>query len=272
LKLSTKNLLTVLQTPPMWAALLRWNLMRNPSIALPTGSRLGGFETFSEFWGAWQGVPSTREIEFLKDSLPNESVFLDVGANRGVFSLLAADLVIHPRVFAFEPHPTTFKWLKQNFDQTGKDCFTALNLAVSNKAGEVRFSSSNASATNRIVRDDNAGLPTIPVPAITLDQFIGEQQLNRIDLLKIDVEGFEPNVLRGAAQTIQKRIIKRIYLEVCPGNLKTVGSSVEELWNVCTHLGLSFYRLTNSAQVKVHTKKQLALASFENFLLLPHTL
>jgi len=246
--------------------------MRTPSIKLPTESRLGGFESFSEFWGAWIGMPTIREIEFLKTSLPSGAVFLDVGANRGVFSLLVADLAIHPQVFAFEPHPTTFKWLKQNLDQTGKDCFTALNLAVSDNAGEVRFSSGNASATNRIVQSNNFELPAIGVTAITLDQFIGEQHLDKVDLLKIDVEGFEPNVLRGAAQSIQKGIIKHIYLEVCPSNLKAVGSSVEELWNVCTDLGLNFYQLTNSAPVKVGTKEQLALVYLENFLLLPQTL
>jgi len=267
-----KNLFTVLQTPRMWLALLRWNLMRNPSIKLPTGSRLGGFESFSEFWGAWIGMPTIREIEFLKTSLPSGAVFLDVGANRGVFSLLAADLIPHSRVFAFEPHPTTFKWLEQNLDQTGKNCFTTLNLAISDSTGEVQFSSGNASATNRIVRDDNAGVPAILVPAITLDQFIGVQHLGQVDLLKIDVEGFEPNVLRGAAQAIQKGVIKRIYLEVCPGNLKAVGSSVEELWDVCAHFGLSFYQLTNSAPVKVGTKEQLALVDLENFLLLPQAL
>jgi FkbM family methyltransferase len=95
---------------------------------------------------------------------------------------------------------------------------------------------------NRIISNVSAGADAIEVKAIALDQVIPS---SRLDLLKIDVQGFELNVLRGATQLLQRSGALVIVLEFWPFGLRKAGSAPEELLDFLHETGFSIFRYSN---------------------------
>lgn len=127
--------------------------------------------------------------------------FLDIGAHAGLYSLHAAT-VPGVQVVAFEPGATAFGWLSTNIRENGlDDRVTAVRAAVSDVAGR-SFLTARRGATNRLVNgagaEDVEDVPTVPV-----DDYVNEG-IGRVGLMKVDVEGHEPAVLNGAADTIRR--------------------------------------------------------------------
>ncbi len=122
-----------------------------------------------------------------------ENVFFDVGANVGIYSLIAAEenTVV---VYSFEPHPKTFSQLYKNIEINGLENIIPLKLALSNTEGRSGFSDFAESSVNRFVK-------TGFEPRIIVNKKRGDEICKEFNvvpsLLKIDVEGFELDVLKG---------------------------------------------------------------------------
>jgi FkbM family methyltransferase len=124
---------------------------------------------------------------------PGETV-IDVGANIGSTALACAAAVgPKGRVVALEPHPRTFRLLAGNVDFNPGAVVEALNLGAGVEAGELRFSDSRSDDMNRV---DGSGPMRVAVRR--LDDLAVERGLGEVSLLKIDVEGYEWSVLKGA--------------------------------------------------------------------------
>lgn len=135
------------------------------------------------------------------DLLAPGGVAVDVGANIGVFSLIAAQRVGPAgKVIAFEPHPLAFQRLARNIAQNHfQKVIVPVQAAVSAVAGVLSFDPDSITVHNSV---DSAGSTT--VRAVTLDADPNVAQLAHIDLLKIDVEGHEAAVLAGAQHTLMR--------------------------------------------------------------------
>jgi len=121
---------------------------------------------------------------------------VDVGANVGFYALKRALDSENARVIAIEPDPQTFDLLQRNIRDNHADNVECLNLAVSDAEGELWFLSDHVSLNSRVVSQREPG--AVAVAATTLDALVGQLDLTRIDFLKIDTEGHELAVLRGA--------------------------------------------------------------------------
>jgi FkbM family methyltransferase len=133
--------------------------------------------------------------------------FVDIGANTGLFSLVAA---LDPAriVLAFEPVPQVYRMLRANIRLNGMNNLTAEPLAVSDHVGEVEFF---VTYTRGGIPTDSSSVPgfrsrvgKLALQAVTLDSYLRDKALGPVDLLKIDVETAEPRVLRGALQTLRR--------------------------------------------------------------------
>ncbi|HAL16505.1 MAG TPA: hypothetical protein DCP32_07065 [Anaerolineaceae bacterium] len=118
-----------------------------------------------------------------------DMVFVDVGANIGTYTVIAAET--GAKVWAFEPHPLTFANLQKNVALNALDQVNCFNYAVSNSGGTVHFSDFAQSALNRI--DENGVLSVI---CTTLDQMCEDRKFDKC-IVKIDVEGNDFLVLQG---------------------------------------------------------------------------
>ena len=146
-------------------------------------------------------IPMTRMFSTL---IRPDFQILDVGANIGCTSLLFSDL--GQQVVAFEPLPQTFELLQKNISSAKKNNIETLALALGdeNKETEIYFSDMNRSTAfvlDKTERDDNK---TVTIQVKRLDDLLPEIGIDRLDFIKIDVEGYELRVLKGAEKTINQ--------------------------------------------------------------------
>ncbi len=138
------------------------------------------------------------------------SVVLDVGANVGIHALRLGQLVgTQGKVYAFEPHPIIFKRLLENRALNGLAMVEPLQLAVSDRNGSCNLQGFTPAMSNQgtsfLLRDDEAAATAAPVYQVSmvcLDDWATSHHLTRLDLIKIDVEGFDIAVLAGGQQLI----------------------------------------------------------------------
>jgi FkbM family methyltransferase len=157
------------------------------------------------------GLHEFSEMGFVLHFLRKEDQFIDVGANSGVYSILAAGCC-GARGIAVEPVPSTFRRLTQQIGVNQLDHLVqARNIGVADKNGSLYFTT-DSDTTNRIVDKEWNG-PKDLLPVTTIDLLAGERPPA---LMKIDVEGNDHAVLLGAGNTLASDILKAVIIEISP--------------------------------------------------------
>jgi len=193
---------------------------------------------FSSFAMAVAGARDPLIWAFIRRRLGPGAVVVDAGANVGAYTLPAARLVGPAgRVIAFEAHPATFGFLARNVAANGLANVTALNLALGAGPGRVAmaFSPANPGETHVATAAETR---TTEVAMVALDDALEGQGLGAVDYLKIDVEGFELPVLRGAARTIAASPGIVIQTELQPRHAGRYGHRIEDIAALLRGLGL----------------------------------
>lgn len=131
-------------------------------------------------------------------------VCLDVGANLGAISLVLAHLCPQGRVHAFEAAGENVAYLRANLDANGAANATAHHLALYDRDGTLTLHFTSSYAGGSFVSDVVDEGRAEEVPARTLDRWVADQGLDRLDLVKLDVEGAESRMLAGAKATIER--------------------------------------------------------------------
>ena len=161
-----------------------------------------------------------------------DTVF-DVGANIGYFTALAARRVGPAgRVFAFEPHPFNFPLLARMIEDNRLRQVTPLEFGLdeSDGSGVVHMSHQSDYANRAATMVGSAeGQVAAAVATRSIDSFVKERGNERIDLLKVDVDGFETRILKGAKETLAEGKIRHVIIELSPHWLRASGSSQEEV-------------------------------------------
>lgn len=151
----------------------------------------------------FSGASADDPLMFCLGRIKQHSVVLDVGANIGLTAAAFASqgAVVH----CFEPDPSVFRYLQATIDANGfGQRITAHHLALGAEDGELTlFNNPDSASASHLVDDRTLGQRDgIRVRVETLDGFVAANSISRIDLIKIDVEGFEIDVITGAMQTI----------------------------------------------------------------------
>lgn len=149
-------------------------------------------------------------------SLGKDSVFIDIGAHIGKYTLLAARK--GALVIAVEPHPLNFYYLKKAVHKNMlEQKVICVNAAAYNSRQKLRLYLSRSSDSHSILFKPRMG-KSIEVLGLPLDYIVKRLKLRRIDLIKIDVEGAELQVLEGSIETLHK-YKPRLVVEVFPSNI-----------------------------------------------------
>jgi FkbM family methyltransferase len=167
------------------------------------------------FLGYWE----IRETRLLRKILRPGDTFVDVGANIGWFSILAAYLVQEKgQVLAFEPSEVLCRLIRRNIEVNGLQNIQLEKLALSNRSGQAQLVFPSAinqgAATLRPVDRETSALPSEEIQTIPFDEYDWPQRPESIRLLKIDTEGAEPLVLEGMTTLIQAQICEFILFEM----------------------------------------------------------
>ena len=175
------------------------------------------------------GLHEFHEMAFFLQCLRPGDLFLDVGANIGSFSVLAGKET-GCDTYSFEPVPSTFVFLQRNMELNGLtgEGHVVVNAGVGESNATLRFSN-NQDTTNHVLRAVEEG--GIEVEVLRLDDVIPNK---RTVWMKVDVEGFELGVLRGAAQQLKQ--IKGVVIEL-NGAGNRYGHSDDEVRQVLLDAG-----------------------------------
>lgn len=211
-------------------------------------------------FGMWWGRESYEigPTKFFKTLLFPGAVFIDIGAHVGYYSLVAAPRIgSSGRIYSFEPMSQQFERLTENIRRNQLFQITPLKLALSDLALTAVLQLNDAHNTGSATLRPCGG-PVVQretVECTTLDLFAESEDLYRVDVVKIDVEGFEVAVLRGASKTLA-RFRPVILIEVVDRLQTERGSTREELYACLGQLGYQPYRIKRDGRVQLIQKPE----------------
>jgi len=158
----------------------------------------------------YAGLHEFEDMAFLLHALRPSDLFVDVGANVGTYSVLAAK-VVGARVVAFEPIPATNIALRDNLALNAIESRVDLRrTCVGAEPGEVVMTTALDTINHVIAGSAQGATPTMSVPVETLDSVLRDVPF----LLKLDVEGYEREVLRGATATLANPGLHCVIMEL----------------------------------------------------------
>jgi len=180
------------------------------------------------------------ELQVFLSLLREGMVVVDVGANIGLYTLLSARRVgATGKVFAFEPVPHVYERLKENIAVNAITNVYALQLALSDAPGTARLFTGRNSMQGSLYRQQT--LQTIDVTTTSLDQFLGENGVEKVDAVKIDAEGAEMHILRGMHQLLSSENKPILLVEHNDTALAAAGTSPAELFHSIVRYGYSAF-------------------------------
>ena len=222
-----------------------------------------GFQIENEIF--WAGLTNGWEKESMKlwiKLCENSKIILDIGANTGIYSLVAKTINPLSKVYAFEPVKRVFTKLQQNISLNSFDIL-AFEKAVSNSNGTAVIYDTDTEHTlsvtvNKNLSEPDAYVIETTIQTITLNSFIEEHNLPKIDLIKIDVETHEPEVIEGFSKYLA--IYKPALLIEILNN--EIGQKIEEMVKGLDYLYFNIDENKGIRQVDKITK-----SDYYNYLL-----
>ena len=191
------------------------------------------------------------EHKLVSELIEDGDVVFDVGANKGIWSGQVLSRHGQVRLFAFEPVPETFEILRKSI-ATNSGAVSIINGAVSHEDGKKTFYhyvnndkiAELSTFHRRTSVEKQLGLKSRPisVEAIRLDTFCTEHAIDHIDYLKIDTEGGEHDVLRGAVGLLREKKIKFIQFEY-GGAYRDAKIGLSQVYELLSGFGYSLFRL-----------------------------
>ena len=171
------------------------------------------------------GLMGRKEHEFLSRHVSPGMTVLDIGSNIGLYSILLADLVgAAGRVFAFEPDPVLFQAALSNTLSNGKQDIVLLrNVALGSKPGDAMLYRPQFNSGDNRLSASPTHKEAVRVRVETLDSILPNE---KIDFIKMDVQGWEAEVLRGMEQILKRNSQAQIYFEYWPEGLRRAGEDV----------------------------------------------
>ena len=213
--------------------------------------------------GVWEPYETSLLLELLRPG----DVFVDVGANIGYFSVLAASVVraegaegAEGAVFAFEPDPDNFRLLQANAALNAQqNCITTVPAALSDSTGEGRLFLAADNLGDHQVYAGEETRPSIAIALLQGSEYL-EDRVQRVDLIKVDTQGSEFHVIAGLLPLLLRLQRKpRIIIELTPHALRQAGASGRALIESLAQLGQPMWIIDHMAHC-LHASSAQALA------------
>lgn len=191
------------------------------------------------------------DLAILNKFLSPGKVMIDVGANYGIFSLNASRLVGKTgKVVAFEPAEASYSVLQKNVTLNQATNVQALRLALAEKPGTLRLYHDPDPTRNSLAQADPSQ-KFEQVQVRTLDDVLAELGPGRVDLIKIDVEGADELVCRGAMATLRK-YLPPVFFESNAAAASRMGLKENGISALMEELGYDLYRFDEGTLAKLH--------------------
>jgi FkbM family methyltransferase len=234
--------------------------------------------SLSEYHYLRDGNPENYESALIEQVLRPGMTVVDVGANHGMFSLEAAHLIEQTGlVHAFEPTPRTRELLRSNLAANGLTLVKVFSSALGETPGTAHLRVHNEmSGLNTLAnldvtwnRQKLVADEIIEVPITTLDGHAKAEGLGQINFLKIDVEGFELGVLRGARGLLREKRIELIMLEIGDATCATADVDPMEVLNELESHGYQLHSIDSEGRMSGRIRSFPETTFSANFVAMP---
>lgn len=212
------------------------------------------------------------EKNWLKNCLIDVTapIVIDVGANQGDYVLDILETNPQTKIYAFEPHPITFKKMLSRITSQN---FFAYNLAVGKQADKLTLydyadndGSQHASLYKNVIEKIHGGKSmSYEVDVISLDDFAESNDISTIHLLKIDTEGNELQVLKGCKDLLKNRRIKTIQFEFNEMNVES-GSHFKDFWELLLDFDLYRVQRRNLLPIQHYIPLTCEIYAYQNIV------
>ena len=190
------------------------------------------------------GVYEKAETRFFQSACRDGMTFLDVGANLGYYTALAARAVgPNGRVLAVEPDPDSFGYLEQTIAANAVGNVQAFPVAASDAPATLPLYISTDNRGDNRLYASGEDRPQVEVTARPLDALLRENKIDTVDLIKIDVQGYEPKVIAGLRETIAASPNLTLLTEFWPQGIDEAGEDANEFLQTLRELGLTLHEL-----------------------------
>ena len=191
---------------------------------------------YRPLYGAYKAFADRAERRLLSDALRPGMIVADVGANIGAYSAFFASRVkSEGTVYAFEPEHRNFDGLVGIGRKWPN--IRAVNAAVGAQSGTLKLYMSGDLNVDHHTYDDGEGRQAIEVPVVQLDAFFPPG--NRVDLIKMDIQGYELPALHGARRVLTENRDVKLLLEYWPYGLRRAGTEPAALLRYLRELGFT---------------------------------
>lgn len=213
---------------------------------------------WSGLYGNWEKDSLSIWVKLCKDA----EVIFDIGANTGVYSLIAKSINKSNTVYAFDPVKRVYDRLIKNILLNEYD-IKAFQLALSNQTGEAIVYDIDAEHTYAVTVNKNMHSPSskvneVKIKTLRLDQFIEQNNISKVDIMKIDVETHEPEVLEGMGVYL-RRFRPTLLIEILNDD---IASQIQEL---IKHIDYLYFNLNEKGDIK--RVNNLKKSDYHNFLI-----
>lgn len=187
------------------------------------------------------GVYEPWKFKLFRDLVRKNMTIIDVGANKGCFSLLAAKLMDdYGRILSFEPEPINCSWILRSINANNYKSISLFKIALSDSDRTTDLYLGEKSGFHSLIPpSNNPESEKIIVTQKRLDTVLQENKISEVDLIKIDVEGSELQVLKGATETIKQNKNLNIFLDLHPQK----GVNIYEICDFLLDHGYKLYNI-----------------------------
>ena len=193
----------------------------------------------------YTNLPEYYEMKLLNHLLRKDDTFIDVGEGIGDYSLIAASKLDKGKVYAFEPDDRANKIFKENINLNDFGNKISLNISVvSDLLGEVYFTKERESEVSHISYNKSG----VKRKSVTLDAFVKKNNIGKVKILKIDVEGAEMKVLKGARKSLNDNRIDTLIIEVNK-KMKDFGYITNQLFSFLKNLNYKTYKYSENGKL-----------------------
>jgi FkbM family methyltransferase len=218
------------------------------------------YPLYYPLYSFYKAVTDREERKLLCRWVERGDTVVDVGANIGTYSRYLAGLVgPEGKVVAFEPAATNFKYLQRNTVHLPQ--VTTINAAVGEKSGQTKLYLSPELNVDHQMYDNGEGRSSVAVNLVSLDAFF--KPATKVHLLKIDVQGYELQVLKGAKRLIEENPQIKLILEFWPCGLQRSGNKPGDLFDLLASYGMKCQEI---GKLNSFIELQHDMATLERYL------
>lgn len=208
------------------------------------------FPLYNISYSSFKNKNDKTEIDLLKQIIKAGDSVLDIGANIGFYAKILSTLTGNKgQVFCFEPDSQNFKYLAKN--TKGIKNINLFNKAVSDKTDVIKVYKSKLLNVDHRTYPVNNYDSIEEISSVSIDELIAEKVIGKVNVIKIDIQGYELTAFNGMKQLLSANNDIKIIAEYWPHGFKRAGTSAIAFYDFFDAMGYSFYLIDGDALTKI---------------------